>query len=120
MESKSRKKVEMALWKIIPPNRAAAFAIVLYIMEEKSVLQGQHHIVTDVVCLISAKKEVFRNEAKGADVSRKSMPRWYLHVVVCRMPILIIAEEEVARPRQGNIVLLGQNLAEGAALRFII
>ena len=65
---KEPKKVEMALWKIIPPEEGRAFAIVLYIMEEKSVLQGQHHIVTDVVCLISAKKEVFRNESKRTDV----------------------------------------------------
>lgn len=58
--------------------------------------------MTDVVCLISAKKEVFRNESKRTDVRIHAAGQYFLHwPVVCRMPILIIAEAKyLPMPRQ--------------------
>ena len=53
---KEPKKVEMELWKIIPPEEEAIFATGLYTMAVMSVQPEQNHIVTDVVWRIFAKK----------------------------------------------------------------
>ena len=42
---KEPKKVEMALWKLIPPEEGSDFVIDLLFMEERSVRQEHHHIV---------------------------------------------------------------------------
>ena len=59
---KDPKKVEMALWKIIPPEEGSDFAIVLFATEEKSVLHGQSHIVINAVWRISARR-IYNDQA---------------------------------------------------------
>ena len=52
---KDPKKVEMELWKIIPPEKAVILSR-LVIMDGRSVRQERNHIVTDAVLPIYARK----------------------------------------------------------------
>lgn len=53
---KEPKKVEMALWKIIPPEEGSDFAIALCTMDVRCVQREQNRIVTDAVWKTSARK----------------------------------------------------------------
>lgn len=56
---KEPKKVEMALWKIIPPEEEVTFATVLFIMEERYVLRERNRIMTDVVWQMFVKRSEY-------------------------------------------------------------
>ncbi len=53
---KEPKKVEMALWKIIPPKKEVISAIALCTMDVRCVQREQNRIVTDAVWKTSARK----------------------------------------------------------------
>ena len=54
---KEPKKVEMELWKIVPPKEGSDFAIGLFIMEETSAQRGQNRIAISAVWQIFAQKK---------------------------------------------------------------
>ena len=54
---KEPKKVEMELWKIIPPEEEAIFVTDLYTTEGKCARPAQNHTVTDAVWQISVRRK---------------------------------------------------------------
>lgn len=57
--------MEMALWKIIPPEEGSDFVTDLFIMEETCVLPGRNPIVINAVWKISARKYLTRKEKRN-------------------------------------------------------
>ena len=68
---KEPKKVEMELWKIIPPEKEAISVTGWFIMGEKSAQPGPSHSATGAVWRISAGKSAYRRKRRRRNRDRR-------------------------------------------------